>query len=182
MLTLQDGLRRDSSIEKLQKRCHNLVLTQKGSRAELEESHKRALQEVARRKEQVVLLTAEIQKAQTFNAALKERVSTERRNAALLSTQLLAALADVTTAQKAEAKLKSASTAAAAAANSSKVKSKSAAAKKKAAKAVTVAAAVAPASAPVANDENMPPPTISLQEAAAKRKGGLKGSCLRDGL
>ena len=101
-----DGIVRDTSIEKLQKRCHNLVLGQKERHKELEQAYESSQEEILKRKEQIKLLSNEIQKAQKHNATLKERVRTERTNAAQLSTNLLAALADVTKAQAEQAKLK----------------------------------------------------------------------------
>jgi hypothetical protein len=102
----EDACNRDTSIEKLQKRCHNLVLGNKERHATLEEQVKEAKLDVKRKNEQLLRLSEELQKAQSFNMAIKERVTAERKTAAQLSSQLLAALADVTRAQTSEANIR----------------------------------------------------------------------------
>ena len=102
----EDACNRDTSIEKLQKRCHNLVLGNKERHAALEEQILEIKADIKKKNEQLLRLSEELQKAQKFNVAIKERVTAERKNSAQLSAQLLATLADVTSAQASEAKLK----------------------------------------------------------------------------
>jgi len=102
----EDACHRDSSIEKLQKRCHNLVLNNKENSTALEKCLLEAKADVNRKNEQLLRLSEELNKAQVFNTGIKERLSFERKNSAQLSTQLLAALSDVTCAQASEARMK----------------------------------------------------------------------------
>jgi len=102
----EDACHRDSSIEKLQKRCHSLVLTKKDTQLALEKRLHEANADIKRKNEHLLRLSEELQKAQEFNTGIKERLSFERKNSALLSTQLLAALTDVTSAQASEARMK----------------------------------------------------------------------------
>ncbi len=101
-----DGIIRDNNIEKLHKRCHNLVINNKERHSELENKINITTNDLISKKNLIKKLTNEILKAQNYNLQLKERVNTERKNAAQLSTQLIAALGDVTSAQLSESKWK----------------------------------------------------------------------------
>jgi chromosome segregation ATPase len=90
----EDASHRDTSIEKLHKRCHNLVVNNKEKYSSLEERVKSLTNDIRTKNEQLQRMSDELEKAQHFNASIKDMLAAEKKKSATLSTKLMAALAN----------------------------------------------------------------------------------------
>ena len=82
-----DACTRDTSIERLQKRCAQLIQDSKtitGLKKEMETSKINNSKEISHKNEQIAKYHAELEKAQAFNGELKDRISKEKKRIDLL--------------------------------------------------------------------------------------------------
>ncbi len=93
-----DACSRDTSIERLQKRCGQLIQDSKivsSLKKQLDKSERENKKLTERKNKQLAQYHAELEKAQKFNGQLKDRIANEKQENNNLSVQLLERLGNI---------------------------------------------------------------------------------------